>query len=233
MITLYRNISWKELAILLRDKRVEGQFNEEHKNNGYKSEYGKVVCCFFTYREYCTASGIIIKIEVPKERIIAEGVGVYKTENPLSTEISIYIKECYLPYYTLEETTFYSDYYGESVYDRIVDDYDFRFFAKDLANNNDWEKVKREAEENGKSRCFELFSIFYKNKEILQKSDFLRSIDLFQKGLGDVVNYEKKMVNRFYIPVPADIAVNQKVLNIMKSTKKEKYLINLRDYYEL
>lgn len=74
---LYRSIGDSELTALLMDGHVHGRYNNatEAQNN---SELNKV-CCFFTDEIRWTdgCHSYFLKVDVPSEKILQTGVGVY------------------------------------------------------------------------------------------------------------------------------------------------------------
>ena len=165
MVKLFRSISWKELAVLIRDGKVEGQFSAEMYCNGYKSEYGKVVCCFETPRNFTyNGSGIFVELTIPEERIIAEGYGIYENDDDIYDTRKLTIKEFYISHYELSEVTLYSKKKNSTL---LMEFQNSPLFSRDFSRI-EGKEIKECKVHRFPSDDINTFDVLYKHQDILK-----------------------------------------------------------------
>ena len=82
---LYRSIGLQELTALLLDGHVHGRYNNstEKQNNSNLTK----VCCFFeeNIRWIDGCHEFFIKVDIPQDAILGEGIGIYYAPKSLKT----------------------------------------------------------------------------------------------------------------------------------------------------
>src|SRR5690625_64933 len=100
MSSLYRNVNLPELFELAISGRISGKMHKENKDSDYSREKHGEIVYFFDREVELPAYDALLKVRVPKNKIVGSGVASYHNSPPCSCcdsytieEREIYVRE--------------------------------------------------------------------------------------------------------------------------------------------
>src|SRR5690625_1927990 len=84
MSSLYRNVNLPELFELANSGRISGKMHKENKDSDYSREKHGEIVYFFDREVELPAYDALLKVRVPKNKIVGSGVASYHNSPPCS-----------------------------------------------------------------------------------------------------------------------------------------------------